>query len=76
MADNIFLKTFGARARELRRAQGVTQKDLAELLGCTVSNYQKMEYGQVNVPATTVAALADHYGVSADYLLGRTEEKG
>ena len=34
-------------------------------------HYQKIEYGQVNVPATTLCALADYFGVSTDYLLGR-----
>ena len=33
-------------------------------------HYQKIEYGQVNVPATTLCALADYFGVSTDYLLG------
>ena len=37
-------------------------------------HYQKIEYGQVTVPATTRCALADYFGVSTDYLLGR--EKG
>ena len=36
-------------------------------------HYQKIEYGQVNVPATTLCALADYFGVSTDYLLGRSE---
>ena len=47
---------------------------MAALLGCTVSNYQKMEYGQVNIPITTLMALADYFGVTTDYLLGRSEE--
>ena len=47
------------------------QKDMAELLGCTVQHYQRMEDGKVNLPATTVIFLADYFGVTADYLLGR-----
>ena len=35
-------------------------------------HYQKIEYGQVNVPATTLCALADYFGVSTDYLLGKS----
>ena len=35
-------------------------------------HYQKIEYGQVNVPAT-LCALADYFGVSTDYLLGRRD---
>ena len=49
----------------------MTQAGMAELLGCTDRHYQKIEYGQINVPATTVIFLADYFGVTADYLLGR-----
>ena len=65
------LTTFAARLKALRRERKQTQKDMAVLLGCTVSNYQKMEYGQVNIPITTLLALADYFDVSTDYLLGR-----
>ena len=53
----------------------VKQREMAELLGCTEQHYQKIEYGKVNVPATTVIFLADYFGVTADYLLGRTGEE-
>ena len=69
------LKIFGERLRALRLAEGMTQKKMAERLGCTTSNYQKMEYGQVNVPALTLIALADHYGVTLDYLVGRSDKR-
>ena len=46
---------------------------MAAYLGCTVSNYQKMEYGQVNVPALTLIALSEYFHVGIDYLLGRSE---
>ena len=48
---------------------------MAELLNCTEQHYQKIEYGNVNVPATTVIFLADYFDVTADYLLGREDEK-
>ena len=69
------LEIFGRRLQALRQEQHATQKAMAELLGCTTSNYQKMEYGQVNVSATTLMALCAHFGVSADYLLGLREER-
>ncbi len=46
---------------------------MAELLNCTVSHYQKVEYGKVNLPSLTLAAPADYFEVSTDYLLGRTD---
>ncbi len=44
-----------------------------ELLGCTDRHYQKIEYGYVNVPSLTLIKLADFFGVTTDYLLGRSE---
>ena len=67
------LTAFAARLKALRWQKKQTQKDMAALLGCTVSNYQKIEYGQVNIPITTLMALADYFSVSTDYLLGRAE---
>ena len=71
--QNNLLAEFGRRLRELRQERGSTQKSMAAYLGCTVSNYQKMEYGQVNVPALTLIALSEYFHVSIDYLLGRSD---
>ena len=68
------LKIMATRIRELREQNGLTQKNMAEILGCTSSHYQKIEYGKINIPTTTLAFLADYFNVSADYLLGRTDE--
>ena len=66
------LTSFAVRLKDLRRQKKKTQKDMAALLGCTVSNYQKIEYGQVNIPITTLVALADYFNVTTDHLLGRS----
>ena len=55
----------------LRKAKKLKQREMAELLNCTVQHYQRMEYGKVNLPSTTLIFLADYFGVTADYLLGR-----
>lgn len=67
---------FGRRLRELRQARGETQKTLAAYLDCTVSNYQKIEYGQVNIPISTLIALSKRFQVTADYLLGLSDRSG
>ena len=69
------LKLFGQRLLALRQEQHLTQKAMAEYLGCTASNYQKMEYGQVNVSAATLAALSARFSVSTDYLLGLSDQR-
>lgn len=45
---------FGRRLKELRNEKKIKQKEMAEFLGCTDRNYQKMEYGEINVPALTL----------------------
>ena len=67
----IILPSLAERLKPLRKSKRMTQKAMAELLECTERHYQKIEYGHVNVPATTVIFLADYFGVTADYLLGR-----
>lgn len=66
---------FSARLRALRRECRLTQGALAEFLGVTTNHYQKIEYGQVNISISALGALADHFGVSADYLLGRSDRR-
>lgn len=46
---------------------------MAELLELTETHYQRVEYGLINVSATTLETLADYFEVSTDYLLGRTD---
>ena len=71
--DHKNLIVFGQRLHALRKDCGGTQKDMATYLGCTVSNYQKMEYGQVNVSATTLIALSKRFQATTDYLLGLSD---
>lgn len=68
------LAGLGQRLKALRKSKGLRQKDMAELMGLTEQNYQRYEYGKINVPATTLNFFADYFGVSADYLLGREEK--
>lgn len=71
----VILPSFAERIKLLRKEKKVTQKQMAALLDCTEQHYQKIEYGTINVHATTVIFLADYFGVSTDYLLGRSEER-
>lgn len=69
------LKILGGRLRALRQEKSLLQKDMARLLDITYQHYQRMEYGMVNVPSLTLCTLADYFGVSTDYLLGRTDRR-
>ena len=69
------MQPFSVRLKELRKKMKVTQVDMAKILGCTPNHYQKIEYGQINVPSTNLMMLADYFGVSTDYLLGRSDRR-
>jgi transcriptional regulator with XRE-family HTH domain len=60
------------RLRELRKETGETQVQVAMAIGIADRHYQRFE-GGVNLPNLENAwKLADHFGVSIDYLVGRT----
>ncbi|MBM6925928.1 helix-turn-helix domain-containing protein [Pseudoflavonifractor phocaeensis] len=71
----IILPSLAERLKPLRREKGKTQKEMADFLDVTERHYQKIEYGHINISATLVIKLADYFQVSADYLLGRKDEK-
>lgn len=62
------------RLKPLRKQKGLTQKQMAEILQVTESHYQKIEYGKVNLPATTLIELSIFFKVSTDYLLGLSDQ--
>ncbi len=65
------LEKFSANLKYLRQKKGLTQGEMAKLLGVTTNHYQKIEYGKVNIPVLTLCFLADYFGVTTDELLGR-----
>lgn len=62
------------RLRQLRESRNIKAKDVAELLGISYRNYQRYENGEIDTPSSKLIALADYFGVSADYLLGRSDK--
>lgn len=70
---DVILVSFAERLKPLRKEKGRTQKQMSELLECTERHYQKIEYGQINISATMLMQLADYFGTTTDYLLGRSD---
>mgnify|MGYP005761273639 CR=1 FL=1 len=64
------------RLKDLREEHNLTQKELGALVGVAQSNINRWENGTVRPSADFVVKLADYFGVSTDYLLGRTDELG
>ena len=63
------------RIRDLREDNDLKQKDIAQYLMCDQSLYSKYERMERPLPLEFADKLADYYGVSVDYLLGRTNVK-
>ena len=61
--------------RSIRIDKGYTQKQIGEILGVSQNTYSQYEIGILNFPVDAIVKLADFYGVSTDYLLGRTSRK-
>ncbi len=66
------MKTHREILRNLRADSDATQKDVAALIGTTQQQYSKYETGESELSFHALNILADYYGVSADYLMGRT----
>jgi len=65
------LEKFSKQLKKARKSRKIKQNEIAKYLDCSLRQYQRLEYGEVNVQATTLNALADYFGVTTDYLLGR-----
>lgn len=57
--------------KQLREQQKLTKKQVAVSIGITERAYIAYEYGERDVSTLTLSKLADFYGVTTDYLLGR-----
>jgi transcriptional regulator with XRE-family HTH domain len=63
-------KVLGARLRELRKRQGMSQAELAAELGLNQTAVSDYETGEARIHAAMLAALARVLRTSADELLG------
>lgn len=63
------------RIRDLREDRDLTQKQIAQILGMSQTGYSKYETGENDIPTQVLIKLADFYGTTTDYLLGRSDEK-
>ena len=63
------------RMRDLREDSDKTQQQIAEVLGTSQTMYARYERGANEMPIRHLVKLCNYYGVSADYLLGRSNVK-
>ena len=60
------------RLRDLREANDLTQKQVAEILFIKQNTYSQYENGERQIPIPLLMRLAEYYGVSTDYILELT----
>lgn len=61
------------RLRALRKQRGFSQTEVGNQIGIAQALLSKYENGLRLPPTEALIKLADFYGVSVDYILGRTE---
>ena len=66
--------TYQRRLRDLREDHDKTQQDIAAVLCTSQTMYARYERGANELPLRHLLTLADYYGVSVDYLLGRSDK--
>lgn len=64
----------GKKLINLRKSVGESQKDLGKVLGVTTSMVGMYETDVRNPSYDVLLKIANHFGVSTDYLLGREKE--
>ena len=60
--------------RDIREDREMKQKDVAEFLNISQTNYSKYELGKINIPIETLKKMSILFDTSIDYLLGLTNE--
>ncbi len=62
------------RLKDLREDHDLTQAQAAKIIGTSQQHYGKYESGKIIIPFDRVIVLTDYYGVSLDYIAGRTND--
>ena len=63
------------RIRNLREDSDMTQQQIANKLCISRRAYSNYETGVRRIPTEILSQIADIYGTSVDYLIGRTDVK-
>lgn len=63
------------RLKDLREDNDMNQTQIAEILNTKQTVYSRYERGFQTIPLEHLIRLADFYGVSIDYIVGRTNVK-
>ncbi len=67
------MKVFAERLKELRKERGVSQAELGKSLQVSFSVVCYWETDRSEPTAPNLVKIADYFGVTVDYLLGRED---
>lgn len=67
--------TFNERLKRLREEAGMSQEKAAQGIGIALRNYQRLEKDGNGPNIKNLVQIAEFFGVSIDYLMGRTENR-
>lgn len=65
-------KIIAERIKQTRQMHKLTQEEISDIIGWNVLTYRGYENCKSDVPIVILIRLADHYGVTMDYLTDRT----
>ena len=60
------------RLKELRKERRISQTELGQMIGVATSSISEYESGKISPPDELKIKIADYFGVTLDYLLGRS----
>ena len=73
--ENNMISSFSERLKELRAEKGIRSEDAAEVFGVSRATLSAYEMGKSVPDLNVLNKMADFYGVSTDYICGRTNVK-
>lgn len=59
------------RLKEARKSAGLTQKEVAAVVGVNQNTYSYWENGKTKIDSESLAKLSELFGVTTDFLLGK-----
>ena len=59
----------------MRKERKQSRKEVSDALGIAERSYQRYENAEREPTASVLVKMADYYGVTTDYLLGRTDRR-
>lgn len=66
----MYVETFAKKLKKARSETGLSQREVADMLGISKSTLASYEIGRTQPDIETLGTIIDFYEVSADWLIG------